>query len=163
MNFDLIPKDEDFEFFSDIHGVSHVKRVMNLVIELGKLLPQHQRQVELAYHAAYIHDMARDNDGLCYVHGHRSKLSVLPRYIDLFKSRGITDEEIEEIGYAVTMHSVTRETDIDHPYYITTSILKDADGLDRVRLGDLDPKYLRFKESHKLINFAHKQFNENIL
>lgn len=33
-------------------------------------------------------------------------------------------------------------------------LLKDADGLDRVRLGDLDPSYLRFPEARDMVGFA---------
>jgi len=33
-------------------------------------------------------------------------------------------------------------------------VLKDADALDRVRLGDLDPSYLRFPESLERVDIA---------
>ena len=37
-------------------------------------------------------------------------------------------------------------------------LLKDADGLDRVRVSDLDPSFLRFKESLKFVDFAKELF-----
>jgi hypothetical protein len=38
--------------------------------------------------------------------------------------------------------------------------LKDVDGLDRVRLGDLDPRYLRHPVSRTMIRFAEQLFLE---
>jgi len=37
--------------------------------------------------------------------------------------------------------------------------LKDADGLDRVRLGDLDPSYLRLPQSREMAAFARELFD----
>jgi len=47
-----------------------------------------------------------------------------------------------------------------HPHWRLTSLLKDADGLDRVRLGDLDPRYLRNPEAHDMVGFAAALFSE---
>jgi hypothetical protein len=41
-----------------------------------------------------------------------------------------------------------------------TSLLKDADGLDRVRLGDLDPRFLRNPQARDMIPFAEALFEE---
>jgi hypothetical protein len=41
-----------------------------------------------------------------------------------------------------------------------TSLLKDADGLDRVRLGDLDPRRLRNPQARDMIAFAEALFEE---
>jgi hypothetical protein len=41
-----------------------------------------------------------------------------------------------------------------------TSALKDADGLDRVRLGDLDPRYLRSPQGRDMIAFVQGLFEE---
>ena len=37
-------------------------------------------------------------------------------------------------------------------------LVKDADGLDRVRLGDLDPRYLRHPEARVMVPFAQELF-----
>jgi len=47
-----------------------------------------------------------------------------------------------------------------HPHWRLTSLLKDADGLDRVRLGDLDPRYLRNPEAHDMVGFEASLFTE---
>ena len=37
-------------------------------------------------------------------------------------------------------------------------LLKDADALDRVRLGDLDPSYLRHPEARTMVGFAQELY-----
>ena len=41
-----------------------------------------------------------------------------------------------------------------------TRLLKDADALDRVRIFDLNKKYLRFDESLDLVDFAKRLLRE---
>ena len=41
-----------------------------------------------------------------------------------------------------------------------TAIIKDADGLDRVRLGDLNPRHLRFPVYRALVPFAEALYKE---
>ena len=41
-----------------------------------------------------------------------------------------------------------------------TKLLKDADGLDRVRLGDLDPDYLRHAEARGMVRFAQRLYGD---
>ena len=61
---------------------------------------------------------------------------------------------------AVANHSIPSDISKDHPHYIVTAILKDADALDRVRItrDDLKLKFLRFKETFSLIVFAQELF-----
>jgi len=47
-----------------------------------------------------------------------------------------------------------------HPHWRLTSQLKDADGLDRVRLGDLDIRYLRNPEAKEMVGFAKALFED---
>ena len=47
--------------------------------------------------------------------------------------------------------------DYDYAYYML-SIFKDCDALDRVRIGDLDKKYLRIKQSFDLIQYSHQLY-----
>ena len=46
------------------------------------------------------------------------------------------------------------------PTWRLTSLLKDADGLDRARLGDLEPRYLRNPEAREMVGFAVVLFSE---
>jgi hypothetical protein len=45
------------------------------------------------------------------------------------------------------------------PDWPLVALLKDADGLDRVRLGDLDPSYLRVPASQSMVAFAQHLFD----
>lgn len=51
------------------------------------------------------------------------------------------------------------EVSRSHPHWPLIALLKDADGLDRVRLGDLDPSRLRHPEARTMVTFAQKLFD----
>ena len=48
----------------------------------------------------------------------------------------------------------------DHPHRRVIKLLKDADGLDRVRLGDLDSDYLRHAEARGMVRFAQRLYGD---
>jgi hypothetical protein len=152
-------KSEYFDHPSWLHGVNHTCRVMSLVWAMGcELGRTHER--DLALCAAYIHDMARKGDGICRVHGPDAAATKLPVFQPFFLSQGIIEEDICVIETAITNHSQLEELDIDHPHYNVTALLKDADALDRFRLGpfDLNKKYLRLPLTQEFIPFARKLF-----
>ena len=66
----------------------------------------------------------------------------------------MSDGDYEAIHTAVVHHSLPKELDRAHPHWRLTSLLKDADGMDRVRLGDLEPRYLRHTQSLEMVAFA---------
>jgi hypothetical protein len=76
----------------------------------------------------------------------------------LFARVGIAAADIVMISTAVTHHCKHAELDRTHPHWELTALLKDADGLDRVRLGDLDVRYLRHEPSKKYAGFAEELF-----
>jgi hypothetical protein len=88
------------------------------------------------------------------------KLESLPPMRELFARGGVKDEDYAVIHTAVVNHCVPMELDRAHPHWRLTSLLKDADGLDRVRLGDLDPRYLRNPEPRGMIAFAEALFEQ---
>jgi hypothetical protein len=115
--------------------------------------------------AAFIHDQARQHDELCFLHGTWAVKEKLPLYVEKFKKYGLTDEDIEALKTAVTYHSLPNELEKDHPHYLITAILKDADALDRIRLTlrgskGLDPRYLRLSHSKDFIEDAEELFFE---
>lgn len=153
-----------FRHASTLHGVGHTSRVMALAWKLGSLIDQ-PSQRDAAWCAAYIHDLSRTHDGVCHLHGPRAAEDQLPIYRKLFIEQGLSDEDLEAVYTAVFQHSLLAELDPVHPHYLVTALLKDADALDRIRLGphDLDPEYLRLEESHKLIKPAKKLFMRSLL
>lgn len=152
--------DDDFIFTSDIHGISHVFNVMYDVLLIGNELDD-IKNTKIAFCAAYIHDLSRRNDGFCEIHGALSVKENCKKYKDVFLNTGLTEDDLSSIKTASTQHSLIKELDTNHKHYKATSILKDADALDRIRLGGLDPKYLRFKETHGLIKKAEDLYFNN--
>ncbi len=148
-------------FVSHMHGLGHIERT---ILQGGFCaMDQHLSEADtrLLLAACSYHDVGRINDWVDDLHGHRSaqQLARLTPY------RG---EELLLIQGAVDAHSrrdVVLEATIDHygaadrPRAIRLAkLLKDADGLDRARLGDLDPKYLRFDTSRTRVKLAEEVY-----
>jgi len=152
-------KEEDFDNHSSVHGLNHTYRVMSHVLRIGHAAKLN-REVKLAFSAAFIHDLSRKHDGYCDQHGAWAQESKLPLFRNFFEENGISSSEIEIIGTAVRNHSERYEIDTEDDAYNATALLKDADALDRIRIGEnnLNPDYLRFEQSHGLIPFAKKLY-----
>jgi hypothetical protein len=155
----FILRPEYFDQQSNLHGINHTYRVMYHCLELGEA-ENLIAQAKLAFMSAFIHDMARCHDGFCTVHGARAAKDKLPAFINLFMDSGASEAEVALISSAVFNHSLPYEMPETDPAAAVTSLLKDADALDRIRLGEdnLRPEYLRFKQSHSLIAPAKELF-----
>ena len=157
----LVPAPELFTHASTLHGQAHVSRVLVHAFRLLEVSGWSQEAPRL-WAAVYLHDIARTHDGVCHRHGGDAmkKLDTLPLLRDLFASGGVQDSDYALIHTAVVHHSLPKELDRDHPHWRLTSLLKDADGLDRVRLGDLDLRYLRNPQAREMVAFAEALFEE---
>jgi hypothetical protein len=142
-----------------LHGQSHVARVLVHAFRLIEATGWIEEALRL-WAAVYLHDIARTHDGVCYRHGGDAmkKLETLPHLRALFARAGVRDDDYPLIHTAVVHHSLPQELDRAHPHWRLTSLLKDADGLDRVRLGDLDIRYLRNPEAKEMVGFAEALF-----
>ncbi len=151
---DLVPPPGLFLHQSPLHGPGHVARVivhgLRLVAAAGLV-----EETSRLWAAAYLHDIARQHDGYCSRHGADAwaRLKTLPEAEALLARAGVTREDYPAIQTAVTNHC-RGEIPRDHPHWTLTALLKDADGLDRVRLGDLDPRQLRHREAKSMVAFA---------
>jgi hypothetical protein len=156
---DLVPSPALFSHRSTLHGQAHVARVMvhafRLIAATGW-----QDEAPRLWAAVYLHDLARTHDGVCYRHGGDAmkKFQTLPHIRALFARGGVRESDYQVIHTAVVHHSLPNELDRSHAHWRLTSLLKDADGLDRVRLGDLDPRYLRNPEARGMPAFAERLF-----
>ena len=153
-----------FDHQSLLHGIPHTYRVMCNVLVLGSRLG-YDRECRLAFFAAYVHDMARRHDGYCSDHGTWAAENKLSMYTDMFTRHGFMDGELPEITTALINHCQRFDYDKDHPHYTTTALLKDADALDRIRLGpgNLKPELLRFDLSRKLVPVANAFYFASLL
>lgn len=138
---------EEALFPSAIHGPAHIHRVLLLSALVCQGEGVGERMVRQVFRAASYHDVGRTFDGYDVDHGARSALR-------LAELTGQTGEALRELQAAVTSF---------HPQNLPralelTRLLKDADNLDRVRLGDLDPRFLRHSSAKALTGFAERLF-----
>ena len=156
---ELVLKETYFDHPSMIHGVGHTYRVMVLVHELC-LLTCNDDLLLPGVAAAYIHDMARKHDGYCDRHGQWAVEEKIPLFRQFFLDNHFHPRELDGIAAAIENHCVQEELVPDHPHYLLTALLKDADALDRIRLGpgNLRPDYLRFSQSRGMVGFAEALF-----
>lgn len=151
-----------------IHGVGHAERVLFLALNISKLENYDQADQKILTKAAKFHDIGRTHNGVCLVHGMLSNRKI--EEYDLLN--GFSSEEKAIAKYIVHNHCIddknTRKNiddfgigDKDRALRLLKA-LKDSDGLDRVRIGDLDPNYLRTPSSKGLINLAEVLLREGI-
>ena len=155
----LVPPPDLFLHPSRLHGQAHVARVM---VHAFRLLDATETQAQAAqlWAAVYLHDIARTHDGRCYAHGARAvaRLKHLPAVEALLRRGGVTAADRSAIETAVIHHCKSAELKPAHSHYALTVLLKDADALDRVRLNDLDPSFLRHDEARRMLAFAQELF-----
>jgi hypothetical protein len=147
-----------------IHALSHTKRVLLLGLILAYLekLPDQDR--DLICQAAIYHDIGRITDGYDTGHGIASYRKLVGK--NLLKQ--VPAAELETIRFIIEKHAVADKaaikqvskynlTNIEHTLKLC-NIFKDADGLDRVRINDLNPDYLRSPSAQKLLLLAHQLY-----
>ena len=120
---------EEALFPSAIHGPAHIHRVLLLSALVCQGEGVGERMVRQVFRAASYHDVGRTFDGYDVDHGARSALRLASFH----------------------PQNLPRALEL-------TRLLKDADNLDRVRLGDLDPRFLRHSSAKDLTGFAERLF-----
>lgn len=156
----MVPLPTLFRHRSDLHGQAHVARVMVHAMRLIAATGRHAYGPQL-WASVFLHDLARTHDGVCHRHGAdaATRLREEPGLQQRLAEAGLVETDYPAIEAAVTAHSAPKEVSSEHPHWPLIALLKDADGLDRVRLGDLDPRYLRHPESKGLVPFAQALFD----
>ena len=150
-----------FERPQGIHGVHHARRVLFHTLVLCKLCNIDVQEQSLLVSAALFHDIGRDNDGRCLRHG---KLSAEKMIRLNLVSENQESAEIQKfiisyhcVGDNECWSSLQQLDNIDREKtWRLFGILKDADGLDRVRIGDLDASYLRNPEALRMERLARE-------
>ena len=153
--------DQEALYKSRVHGSGHIHRVLLFAALIGWREGLEEGDLRQYFHMASYHDVGRTFDGFDIYHGARSALR-------LAALTGQTGERLKEMQAAVSAHSRPdrdMETlvrsyeprDLDHALEMTR-LLKDADNLDRVRLGDLKVKFLRHDSARDLAEFSRRLF-----
>ena len=151
----------DALYKSAVHGSGHINRVLLLAGLIASMEEMEESFLQLYLAAASYHDVGRTFDGLDWDHGLRSaeQIEALTGY------RG---EELRQVQGAVAAHSFPDEQmearvmsygPRDQVRAIRLAeLLKDADNLDRVRLGDMNPRFLRNDTAKDLAAFSSRLF-----
>jgi hypothetical protein len=157
---DMVPLPGLFWHDSRIHGQAHVARVLVHALRLAAATGAFDEAARL-WAAVYLHDIARRHDGRCRTHGADAweRLGGLPDVRALFTRGGVRAVDGDAIAYAVRTHCAG-EPDRGRADFRLAALLKDADGLDRVRLGDLRPGWLRHDEARAMVGFAQRLHDE---
>ncbi|MCD8009043.1 MAG: hypothetical protein LUF68_08980 [Clostridiales bacterium] len=153
--------DSSVLFASPIHGPGHIYRTLCHGAFCAMEEPPSPADTRPSLPACAYHDIGRENDSLDTLHGWRAAQR-------LREITGLTGEELKLVQAAVDAHS-RDEADLRptvESYHLANLqrgltqavLLKDADGLDRVRIWDLDPAYLRREASRQRSAFAKELY-----
>lgn len=149
-----------------IHGLSHTRRVLMLTLILANKLGLDTRQTSLLCTCALYHDIGRTNDNFDPRHGYESWKKLQAKGLINFD----TEDDIQLIKFIIENHCIDDKTALNNlnQYKISDkneaellfNIFKDADGLDRIRINDLDINRLRTSFAKKLPLVARELLQE---
>ena len=153
-DFNVVPAMYDSNSAKPMHRFSHIYRVM-----IGTALIAHKIQEPrlglLAFIAAFIHDLARVNDGHDPLHGRRAAETKLLKLTHLLSKYNITSEEYDIIAKASKYHCEQIHEMLSNECFKVCKMLSDADALDRCRFHStearLNVNFLHFAESRRCI------------
>lgn len=159
--------DKDSLYMSLLHGPDHIERTLFWSFILSEAYLSTDDEKRIALDAAKYHDIGRRNDFEDRLHGLLSAETV-SRMLNYKK-----EDDKNILCAAIELHSLSDEEEqkMILKYGIKDvakfsriwKILKDADGLDRVRLSlgitrisALNPDYLRLEKSKHFIKASHE-------
>lgn len=157
--------EQEIEFWKipgnlDIHTQGHCERVLMHALRIGEARHVTDRQLTALAHASVFHDTRRKDNYLDTGHGARAadyykdfcqahEMAFLP---EAYTAIWYHDRD-DELGRAY----ITKHCDDNPAAWVEVyACFKDADALDRYRLGEwcLDEKFLRTPESKTMMSFA---------
>ncbi len=146
------PKPEWFvRHANGIHGIGHITRVLLWTQLLAKMVEAEGMSVNnnVLGWAASIHDTQRLNDSVDENHGDRAAdwITKNPQLL----TSGIPAERVACLcrWHVPADSRIPDMTD-------ELKVFKDADALDRWRIGDLEPAYLRTESAHRLLDTSRQ-------
>lgn len=142
---------------SELHTKSHCARVLLLTLKIAAEFRLNNEDVETLCHAAIFHDSRRQDDWLDVGHGQRAA----EYYRKFCMVHGLT---FDERAYQIMAYHDRDDTFGIQQFekcalkdgILLYQIFKDADALDRFRIGPdaLDVNYLRTDPAKRLVEFA---------
>lgn len=154
--------DQNVEFWlpdSEWHTKAHCARVLLLALYIGHQKGLSDEEMDALGMAAVFHDSRRLDDRIDKGHGGRAA----EYYKDYCRKHDLSyDAGTYYISYyhdrddSFGLSEISKSPDLSERTVLLYKIFKDADALDRFRLGPdgLDVRLLRTKEAHGLVSFA---------
>ena len=140
-----------------IHGMGHVRRVLFWADAIAENYNLTDKDKIILGLACCYHDIGRIHNGEDDLHGKLSCDKIVE--LNLLDGWDLKEHEKELVLRLIAAHCLSDNLFIGTIRdKLLFNILKDADGLDRVRIFDLDPNYLRLDASHELVDVAWKLF-----
>ena len=165
--------DKGIIYKSNLHGISHLQKVVFLGIIICAYEGINKSDFELLLLAFKYHDIGRVDDHVDLEHGSRSaeKLTSLVKLNEEDKFilyNIVTAHSREECYISNLIEEVDVDEHVSSRLIKLSKILKDADNLDRVRLkhNSFDPSYLRTNTAKQLVGvtcelFEYYKFENN--
>lgn len=155
---------------SEIHAAAHCERVLLYALILGEsIFGDDSEALDILAHAAIFHDTRRQDEYLDTGHGARAAvyyeqscrdngdIEFHPESVFLMRYHDLDDA----VGTAAIRKHFGAGADKVLMLY---AIFKDADALDRWRLGSrgLDPKFLRTDKARSMTDYSHRIVKETM-
>lgn len=151
-----------------IHALGHTKRVLFLSLVIAYLEKYCEEDRNILGLASIYHDIGRSNDGYDPDHG----IASYDKLISQKLLESIDHQEQEILKFLVQNHAIPDQSayrkinrydlsDVERTLRLYDAF-KDADGLDRVRIKDLNPEYLRTRAAHRLLLLTHQLYNQEV-
>lgn len=166
VTFESLNEKHDLFVCSDLHGFGHSSRVLLHAITNGFLYKEEYKlrgvDIAILVVSAMLHDIGREHDEEDLLHG---QLSVEKTERLGINYLGLQGEDMEITKFIMANHNIPDNLAMKNLKASTTirnkkrakqlyNLFCDADGLDRVRLGDLDITYLRHDKTKLLVGYA---------
>ena len=143
-----------------VHGIAHAARVLvwanaiaNKLLNVGEML-----DLEAVRWTSVLHDVGRITDSIDPGHGQRAADWIARNRKDILP--GLGNGTLDKIVYCCKWHDTT---DIEIPELtVELKCIKDADGLDRVRISDLNSSFLRTQYARDLVDAAYALFRNRL-
>lgn len=162
----------------DVHTQGHAERVLLLALKIGERRGLNDRLMTALCLASIFHDTRRKDNYMDTGHGDRAAeyykdfcgngdLEFLPETYTAIKFHDRDDRLGEDYIRQEAPKNLLSGQDAESAIHDWTEVyhdFKDADALDRLRLGPwaLDPRFLRSDEAKSLMPFAQDLVNKTI-
>lgn len=155
---------------SEIHAAAHCERVLLYALILGENISGDVSDaLDILAHAAIFHDTRRQDEYLDTGHGARAAVY----YEQFCRDNGDIEFHPEsaflmryhDLDDAVGKEAIRKHFGVESDRMLKLyAIFKDADALDRWRLGSkgLDPKFLRTDKARSMTDYSHRIVKETI-